>query len=308
MKNTLLLFTAFTLLLTGCKQENKAEEPAAVTVEKPIVYTSNYPLYYFANRIGGDANDLRFPARTLSDPSGWTPVADTIAAMQNADLILINGASFENWMMNVSLPEGKVVNTSESFKDQFLSSGSTFTHSHGDEGEHAHEGTAYTTWLDLALAAKQAEAVKNALVALKPEEKAVFEKNFEALQNDLMTLHREMQNSIPEGNTITVAFSHPVYQYLATAYGINGKSLHWEPETPIDHDMEHEIEHLIKDEGVTWLIWEGEPLPENFEKLSKMGVQSVVFTPMGGKPGDSDFLKGMEKNVEALKEIYREEL
>lgn len=307
MKNKVLFVLAGILMLAGCKQEHKTEEPDVTATEKPVVYASNYPLYYFADRIGGDVTDLRFPAAALSDPSGWTPVADTIAAMQTADLILVNGASFESWMMNVSLPEGKVVNTSESFKDQFLSSGSTFTHSHGDEGEHAHEGTAFTTWLNLAMAAKQAEAVKNALAVLKPEEKATFEKNFQVLRNDLMNLHREIQNSIPAGNTITVAFSHPVYQYLATAYGIKGRSLHWEPETPMDHDMEHEIKHLIKDEGVTWLIWEGEPLPENVEKLSKMGVKSVVFAPMGGKPGDSDFLKGMEKNVEALKKIYREE-
>nr|WP_262899783.1 metal ABC transporter substrate-binding protein [Robertkochia marina] len=289
---------------SGCKQKETPQNTAAVTALKPVVYVSNYPVYYFADRIGGNAIDLRFPAGSLSDPSGWTPVADTIAAMQSADLILVNGASFENWMMNVSLPEEKVVSTSESFKNQLLSSGATFTHSHGDEGEHAHEGTAFTTWLNLELAAKQAEQVKSALVQLQPEQKEVFEKNYTELTSDLNTLHEAFQHSVPEGNTTTVAFSHPVYQYLTEAYGIEGKSLHWEPETPINHDMEHEIEHLMKDEGVTWIIWEGEPLPENVEKLSRMGIKSVVITPMGGQPGDTDFLKGMEKNLEAIKKIY----
>ena len=293
-----------TLLLSGCKQEETKEERVAAMETKPVVYASNYPVYYFASRIGGESLDLRFPAGNLSDPSTWTPVADTIAHMQAADLILVNGASFENWLMNVSIPEEKVVNTSAGFGDQLLSSGATFTHSHGDEGEHAHEGTAFTTWLNLELAAKQAEQVKNALVNLQPDHKEMFERNYTELAQNLMKLHEEYQHTLGSGTQPAVAFSHPVYQYLEAAYGFKGKSLHWEPDTPLDHDMIHEIEHLKKDHNIQYLVWEGKPLQENIDKLNEMGIKSVVITPMGGQPDGTDFIAGMEKNLQVLKEMY----
>ena len=84
----LVLLTAFAF--SGCKntskQENGTDIPAETT--KPVVYVSNYPLYYFASRIGGDRLEIHFPAATLTDPSGWSPPADTVAAMQQADLRL----------------------------------------------------------------------------------------------------------------------------------------------------------------------------------------------------------------------------
>ncbi|THD65693.1 zinc ABC transporter substrate-binding protein [Robertkochia marina] len=307
MRNTFLFLLAFTLIISACKQEPKKEETAAVKEVKPVVYTSNYPVYFFTKNIGGEAIEVHFPAGDLSDPSTWSPVPDTIAGMQSADLILVNGASFENWLMNVSLPEDKVVNTSSNFQDQLLSSGETFTHSHGDEGEHAHEGTAFTTWLNLELAAKQAEEVKNALIALQPENKSLFENNHAALAKDLMTLHSAYQHTLASQEAPAVAFSHPVYQYLTAAYGLKGKSLHWEPETPLDHDMIHEIEHLKKDHNIKFLIWEGEPLPENIEKLNAMGISSVVITPMGGMPEGTDFIQGMKQNLEVLKGIMNDE-
>lgn len=303
MKKNLLVI-AIALLLFACKEEQSRQETAVNTAVKPVVYASNYPVYFFTQRIGGDEIDLRFPAGNLSDPSVWTPVADTIAVMQNADLILLNGASFENWVMNVSLPENKVVNTSASFSDELLSSGATFTHSHGDEGEHEHEGTAFTTWLNLELANKQAEEVKNALVALQPDKKEAFESKYRELSQSLLSLHEEYQHTMGGNEPPKVAFSHPVYQYLTAAYGLEGKSLHWEPETPLDHDMIHEIEHLKKDHGITYLVWEGTPLPENVEKLKAMGIQSVVISPMGGNPEGMNFMEGMEKNLQVLQKIY----
>ena len=51
-------------LLTGCGSgdggdSESVQRPAR---EKPLVFTVNYPLQYFAQRIGGDAVDVVFPA------------------------------------------------------------------------------------------------------------------------------------------------------------------------------------------------------------------------------------------------------
>ncbi len=56
------------------------------------IYTVNYPLAYFAERIAGDLAEIRFPAPPDVDPAFWMPGTDTIAAYQAADRILLNGA------------------------------------------------------------------------------------------------------------------------------------------------------------------------------------------------------------------------
>lgn len=303
----LVLLSAFAF--SGCKntskQENGTDFPAETT--KPVVYVSNYPLYYFASRIGGDQLEIHFPAATLTDPSGWTPAADTVAAMQQADLILLNGASYEGWLMNVSLPDSLLADTSSSYTTRLLPSGETFTHSHGEDGEHAHEGTAFTTWLDLSLAGLQAKAVKDALSRIQPALAEDFEANYQALASELADLDNAFRETVAASPGSRLVFSHPVYQYFQKAYGLDGQSLHWEPDTPLDHDMVHEIVHLKKDLNFQYLIWERKPLPESIEKLAGEGISSIVIDPMGGMPESGDFIAGMRQNLEALQQVLEQQ-
>ncbi|MEJ2163350.1 MAG: metal ABC transporter substrate-binding protein [Robiginitalea sp.] len=306
MKKTLLLIIAAFLGIAACKDTGKQSAEQAASEQpmaKPVVYASNYPLYYFAKRIGGGQIDLHFPPAEMSDPSGWTPAADTVAAMQQADLILLNGASYEGWLMNVSLPDSLLVDTSESFTGQLLPSGETVTHSHGEEGEHAHEGTAYTTWLNLSLATKQANAVKEAMGRIRPDLKDAFEINYLEIAAELEELDNAFREVAAASPDTYLVFSHPVYQYFQDAYGLQGQSLHWEPETSMDHDRLHEIGHLKQDHNFRYLIWEGEPKTETMEELNTRGVQSVVLDPMSGTPASGDFIQGMRQNLKVLSEM-----
>lgn len=305
MKRSIFLSLLSLALAGGCQNaEKKAPTGAneASAPARPVVYVSNYPLHYFASRIGGEHVDVRFPAAALADPSGWTPPADTVAAMQRADLILLNGATYEGWLMNVSLPDSLLADTSAPFAVRLLPSGETFTHSHGEQGEHAHEGTAYTTWLDLSLAAAQAGAVRDALIRARPSWKDQYEGNYQALAAELRELDMAFKEAAGEAAGKHLAFSHPVYQYFQKAYGLEGTSLHWEPGAPLDHDMLHEIGHLKKDHDIRVMVWEGTPLPESVQKLAERGIQSIVIAPMGGMPGSGDFMDGMRQNLEAFRE------
>jgi zinc transport system substrate-binding protein len=305
MKKLLLLFILPFLLPAGCRNAGKQLGSGGLDDEssaKPVVYASNYPLYYFATRIGGDHIEVHFPAAGLADPSLWTPPADTVAAMQRAELILLNGATFEGWLMNVSLPDSLLTDTSEAFADLLLPGGETFTHSHGEEGEHAHEGTAFTTWLDLSLAARQASAIRDALIRIQPARKDIYEKNFKTLANELEELDRAFMDVAVAAAGKKLVFSHPVYQYFQQAYHLDGNSLHWEPDTPLDSDMLHQVGHLKKDGDIQYMVWESTPLPESVDKLAALGIRSAVIAPMGGTPESGDFLQGLEKNLTSFRE------
>ncbi|PTX44863.1 zinc transport system substrate-binding protein [Christiangramia gaetbulicola] len=304
MKKIILSLTLLVLVF-ACKNKEKQSSPDETKEpeKQPVVYVSNYPLYYFASEIGGDAIDLRFPASDETDPSDWVPGAENIVKMQEADIILLNGATFEKWLNNVTLKNEDMVNTTEGMQDKMLPLGEKFTHSHGEGGEHTHEGTASITWLDLSLAIAQAEKVNEALKKEAPGKGEDFQANFEKLKNSLSELHKNYQNLEIDPEKVQLIYSHPVYQYLQNAYGLKGENLHWETSDGWDKDKKHEIEHLAKKGKKTYLVWEDEPSKAMRKGLEEMGVTSVVVNPLFGQPENLDMQEVLFKNLQSLQKI-----
>jgi zinc transport system substrate-binding protein len=290
-------------LIWACSEQRR-EEVEVKTTSAPVVLVTNYPLQYFVERIATDAVEVRFPARDAGDPAYWQPSPEAISALQEADLILLNGASYEQWLANVTLPPSKLIDTSEGFEDRLIASEETVTHSHGPEGEHEHQGTAFTTWLDLDLAARQAGAVCSSLASILPARKKDFEDQLAVLEKDLLALDTEVKRTVALSPQTKVFFSHPVYQYLEKRYGVQGMNVHWEPDVVPDAAMWKEFRHLQEHHPAAWMIWEAEPLPETVEKLRTLGVESVVFAPCGNAPEEGDFLSVMRGNISSLGKVF----
>jgi zinc transport system substrate-binding protein len=267
------------------------------------VFAVNYPLQYFAERIGGDLVDVSFPAPADVDPAYWAPGAETVADYQQADLILRNGVSYAKWLERATLPATKLVNTSAGFQDRWIPLEEGPVHTHGPEGEHSHKGYAFTTWLDPRLAAEQAKVVAAALTEARPEHEAEIRSSLEALITDLEKLDRDLQSETERIGAQPLLFSHPVYQYLIARYGLNARSVHWEPEETPTPEQWQELQSLLAGHPARWMIWEGEPSPAIVERLREIGVESVVFAPCGNRPDDGDLLTVMQENTAGLQQI-----
>jgi zinc transport system substrate-binding protein len=197
-----------------------------------------------------------------------------------------------------------LVNTTARFKDQYLPLKNVITHSHGAGGEHAHGDLAFTTWIDLKLATGQAGAVAAALSRKKPALKTVFQKNYAELKKDLLNLDQQIAEMATSDTGKLLVGSHPVYDYLAQRYGLNIKSVHWEPGEMQGAAQWKELETLLKEHPANWMIWEGEPLVETVGKLKARGLESVVFNPCGNIPEQGDFLSVMRRNVKNLQRVF----
>lgn len=293
---------AVVIALGGCS--DKKEEATGTETKTPVVSVSNYPLKYFVERIASPEVEVRFSVKAEEDPAYWKPKPEDVLALQEADLIILNGASYEPWLENVSLSQAKLVDTSAGFRERLIPLKEGTTHSHGMEGEHEHSGTAFTTWLDLKLAISQAGKAKEALVKRWPNQKDRFEVQYTGLSQDLSTLHAEIENIVAGNPNLAVLFSHPVYQYFEARYGINGRSVHWEPGEVPDDAMMRELTVLLKQHPAKWMIWEGNPDPEIVSKLKDLGLESVVFAPCGNRPDKGDFLSVMKQNIKELKRVF----
>ena len=272
---------------------------------QPTVYVVNYPLQYFAERIGAEQVHVVFPAPADEDPAFWKPDVETIAAFQAADLILINGAAYAKWLKTASLPKSKMIDTSRRFKADYIEIQDTGTHSHGPTGEHSHAGTAFTTWLDFRQAAQQAEAVTEGLSRLLPEHQDTFERRYAELEQDLLALDERLDTIAARQRTQPLLASHPVYQYLAKRYGLNLQSVLWEPEVMPDDEEWQRLQSILQGHAAAWMLWEGDPLPTSADKLQALGVKSLVFDPCGNTPQQGDFLSVMQQNVARFQQAFQ---
>ena len=276
-------------------------ETAAPSAADGVVEVTNQPLAYVVDRLAGSLVEIRFRAAEAPDPAYWKPTTDDVLAMQEADLIVLNGASYERWLKDVSLPASRLVDTTAAVRDRLIVVAEGVTHSHGPEGEHEHTGTAFTTWLDPTLLVEQARAVEGALAARWPEHGELFAERFEVLAADLAELDAELDAATAPAADRSLVFSHPVYQYLQRRYGLTGDSVHFEPDVMPDAEQWAGLDHLLEHGGADWMIWEAEPTVEIRDALAERGLGVIVVAPCATPPASGDFLDVMYTNAEALR-------
>lgn len=292
------IVTILPILLVFSTQRSSAAGPLKV-------YVVNYPLKYFAERIGGGHVKVEFPVPADADPAYWNPDLANISAFQSADLILLNGAGYAGWVTKVSLPRSKLVDTSRKFKDRYISTKEVMTHSHGAAGQHAHEALAFTVWLDLTLAIRQAEAVASAMSRSRPELRDTFQSNFKALAADLKALDQDIQAIVSQKSSLPLIASHPVYDYFTRRYGLNIVSVHWEPDQVPGNEQWRTLKAIFMQHPAKWMIWEGPPVQASVVGLKTLGVDSLVFDPCGNVPDQGDFMTVMRRNVDNLRKAFR---
>ncbi len=286
----------FSLISCSSHQSSQEDNQSG----KPVVTVVNYPLHYFAGRIGGSLIQLEYPIPMNIDPAYWIPDGEALDVYQSADVVLSNGADYAKWMNNVSLPASRITNTSMSMKEKYIPLKDVATHSHGPEGEHVHTGLAFTTWLDFQMAIAQADAIRMVMVDKLPESKKELDENYALLKNELLALHEQMIDVSDQIGAQYIIGSHPVYQYLSKAYGLKIHSVHFEPgEMPAEKQWQ-EFDHLLEHYPSKIMLWEDEPLSEVKEILSSKGVEVKVFNPCGNRPDSGDFMEIMNVNINRL--------
>ncbi len=286
-----------------------ATEPNSSGIEVPngnrplAIYVVNHPLQYFAERIGGQQVAVTFPAPGNVDPAHWSPEPETIAAFQQADRILLNGAGYARWTERATLPRSRCVDTAAAFRERWIPAEDNVTHRHGPTGEPAHGKFASNTWLDPTLAALQAGAITEALSEARPGDAATFESRNRELQRALSKLDIRLANATHAIGHAPLLFSHPVYDYLIRRYDLNSVSLDWEPdEAPGDDDW-NALEKLLESHPARWLIWEATPLDAVASRLRTLGIESLVFDPSANASESGDYMTVMAENAAALEHI-----
>lgn len=274
----------------------------------PVVYTTFYPTTYFAQRIAGEHVKVVCPVAEDADPIFWRPDRDVMAQYLAADLVILNGAQFEKWVLTADLPRRSTIDTAQGFRERWLEFDTGVTHSHGNEGQHTHKGVDGHTWLDPLQARDQAAAVLVGLKRVVPDATADLDARFAELVKDLEDLDRRFRalGTLADGETLVA--SHPAYNYLARRYGWRVVNADLDPEQVPDDEALAAIAAQLAAGGkqARYMLWESEPLPAAAARVKeRLGLESVLFSPCEmlaaeARAKGADYLSVMRDNAARL--------
>lgn len=276
--------------------------------KKLKVVASFYPLAFFTQEIGGEKVTVKQLIPDNTEVHNWQPSFADLLAVEDADVIIYNGASLDHWFEDDILlvidSSGKmIVETTEGI--QLLETGQET-----DEQEHEHEGNYDPhTWLSPFIAKQQAQNIYEALIRKDPNNEDYYSKRwqtlkarFEELDNDYLT---GFSTKVKDG----VFVSHSAFGYLADRYGFEqhgviGISADEQPSTQVytnivEMMMEHEIYVVYMDP--VYADEYAQTLKNELQRLSGHNVQILELYIMLGKMNSLDYFGQQEKNLENLK-------
>jgi zinc transport system substrate-binding protein len=298
------------LVFAGCfySNEENSKEPKENVESNFRVVAVSYPLQYLTHRLAGGLVAVDFPVpQDVEDPSQWKPSREAVLAMQSADWVVANGvgASYAKWLPKVSLPESKLCRVATkglSISDYIAVEDVSLVHSHGPEGEHSHPTMVSRTWLDPAIAKKQAVYISGQLTKIYPQFAVQFSANLAALTKDLDRLTALLQSTDGEqvGPLVTAT---PLQKFLTRAAGSGDLHLTWFA-IPNVEQADLELKALLEDADATGgvVLFDRElPADDILGVLESHGCYPLSLDLIDQPPKEGDFLSSLEANIIALR-------
>ena len=240
------------LFLAACGNTEEASEQNDSQVE---VYTTVYPLQYFADRIGGEFVNVSSIYPAGANEHTFEPTQKDMMALAEADLFFYIGLGLEGFVENAkkTLAEEhvKLIATVDAVSDEQLEQSvhvheeavtedaldheheeatteDAHDHEHEDESteEHdSHEGHDHGdidphVWISPKISQSLALSIKDSLVEISPEHQETFEKNYEELVNELQKLDADFEEMAQTAPSKTFFVSHAAFGYIANTYGL----------------------------------------------------------------------------------------
>ena len=222
-----LMIAAF---LTACGNSDTSENSSSD--DKLTIYTTVYPLQYLAEEIGGEHANVKTVYPPGANEHTFEPSQKDIVSMAESDLFLYIGYNLEGFVNNAkSILEKEgvpVIAVGELATEGHEHAEAEETnHDHAteeedstDEHNHEHGDVDPHVWLDPHTMIHMAEAVKDELSTLMPEQQEYFEQNYEEMKTKLQNLDQEFAKTIENSPKKKIIVSHSAYGYWEDLYGL----------------------------------------------------------------------------------------
>lgn len=302
------LLSIISLLLMACspKDSNSNNEG---TID---IYTTLYPLEYFAERIGGKDVNAESIIPPGSDAHSFEPTTKTMTKLAESDIFIYNGAGMEGFAEAVKetlqkedvtvleTAEGIHFDETEEEHEDHADEDSHEGHEHGDINPHL--------WIDPILSIQLAENIKNTLVDTAPEKKEMFEENFSDLKDDLLALDESFKDMASNAPKKEFLISHDAYSYWESRYGLNQLSV--SGLSPSQEPTQKQLEDIIEkaeSHNISYMLFEQNATPKPAKAVQQeLGLETLRIHNLSvlsekDIENNETYLTLMEKNIETMK-------
>jgi zinc transport system substrate-binding protein len=178
------------------------------------VIATFYPLYDFAQNIGGDKVDVSILVPETVDVHDFEPTPSSIAAVASANVIVYNGAGLEPWIQEIISASGNtnLVKVDSSQGIQLLPVSPQFQR--GNETVDPH------IWLNPLLAKQQVNNILQGLIVADQADSQYFTQNAQTFQAKLDELNSQAISATENIATRYFVTFHEAFAYFANQYNI----------------------------------------------------------------------------------------
>jgi len=269
------------------------------------VVASFYPLAFFAQEIGGEEVTVRQLIPDNLEVHTWQPSFADILAVDEADVIIYNGASLDHWFEDdilsmVDSSDKIIVETTKGVK--LLETEPELA----DEHEELYDPH---TWISPFIAKQQAQKIYEALIQKDPNHEEYYTERWQKLKMRFEELDNNYLTGLSTKNKEEIfvahsAFGYPADRYGFKQYGVIGISADEQPSVSVYADL---VEMMIEHE--TYVVYvdpvytdeSAQTLKNELERLSGQDVQILKLYFMLGTIDGLDYFGQQEKNLENLK-------
>ena len=272
---SLLLFSIVAIILTACSSETDSSIDTQEKTDIINVYTTVYPLQYFTERIGAEYVNVKSIYPPGSNEHTFEPTQKTMINVADSDLFFYIGLGLEGFVEKAKTTlKGENVTfiaTADNIPEEQLHISTGHTHDEEEHGGHEHEEEEHHdhqdseldphVWLSPVLSQELAAVIKDELIKAMPEQEQLFTQNYDALVQELETLHHDYLAMAENVSNKTFFVSHAAFGYIAGQYGFNqvpiaGLNSQSEPSQKelaaiVDLAREKNITHIFFEQNVS---------------------------------------------------------
>lgn len=227
------------------------------------IFASFYPIYDFVEKIGKDKVDVSTIVPNGVEPHDFEPTPKQIVELQNADLIFINGAGFEDWINDIE--NSNIVDLTRNITIENINS---------NPNPHL--------WLDPTLVESMADKIYNILVSLDPDNLAYYQNNLKQFDDNLELLNSNIKNNLTNCALSDFIAFHDAFGYFAKRYGLTQHVIGGiSPEMDVNPQKLSESIKLAEQLGITTIFSEDNIEPRLSNTIaSEIGGKVLILSPI----------------------------
>ena len=210
------LCLALLLSCAGCTS------PAAQNEARAQVAATTYPIYSLTCAVSAGADGVsvsRLNTGQVSCLHDYTLTVSDMARLEQADLVLINGAGLEEFLDGVLEQLEAPINDCSSGIDLLEADGQLHSHEEDEEDGHHHDHDPHY-WMDPRNAAVMAGTIAQALAQADPDNAGLYQANAALVSEALANAYSAWSTALTGLTYPYLITFHDGFRYFANAFGL----------------------------------------------------------------------------------------